>query len=32
MCIELLLPDISDHHLLDRYLEAAVKICEKYES
>ncbi|KJH69997.1 hypothetical protein [Aliterella atlantica] len=27
-----LLPDISDRHLLDRYLEAAVKIYEEYES
>ncbi|WP_256090992.1 hypothetical protein [Nostoc sp. KVJ20] len=30
--VELILPDISDRHLLDRYLEAAVIIYEKYES
>nr|WP_322721613.1 hypothetical protein [Nostoc sp. ChiQUE02]MDZ8234715.1 hypothetical protein [Nostoc sp. ChiQUE02] len=30
--VELLLPDISDRRLLDRYLEAAVRICEEYES
>ncbi|GAA6617248.1 hypothetical protein [Scytonema sp. NUACC26] len=30
--IELLLPDISDRNLLDRYLEAAVGICEEYKS
>ncbi|MBW4455073.1 MAG: hypothetical protein KME55_21490 [Nostoc indistinguendum CM1-VF10] len=30
--VELMLPDISDHHLLDRYLEAAVIIFEEYES
>jgi len=30
--VELLLPDISDRKLLDRYLEAAVKIYEEYES
>lgn len=30
--VELLLPDISDRHLLDRYLEAAVIIYEEYES
>lgn len=30
--VELVLPDISDHYLLDRYLEAAVRICEEYES
>ncbi|MBD1929474.1 hypothetical protein H6F74_25000 [Trichocoleus sp. FACHB-90] len=30
--VELVLPNISDRHLLDRYLEAAVKICEEYES
>jgi hypothetical protein len=30
--VELVLPDISDHHLLDRYLEAAVRICEEYSS
>ncbi|NEU78844.1 hypothetical protein [Nostoc sp. UIC 10630] len=30
--VELVLPDISDHHLLDRYLEAAVIIFEEYES
>lgn len=30
--VELILPDISDHHLLDQYLEAAVIICEEYES
>ncbi|MEI6331351.1 MAG: hypothetical protein WCP16_19065 [Pseudanabaena sp. ELA645] len=32
MSIELLLPNISDHRLLDRYLEVAVNICEEYES
>jgi hypothetical protein len=30
--VELVLPDISDYHLLNRYLEAAVRICEEYES
>ncbi|MBD2248703.1 hypothetical protein [Nostoc sp. FACHB-888] len=30
--VELLLPDISDRRLLDRYLEAAVRICEAYKS
>ncbi|MBD2524417.1 hypothetical protein [Nostoc sp. FACHB-133] len=30
--VELVLPDISDHRLLDRYLEAAVIIFEEYES
>ncbi|MEE3719724.1 hypothetical protein V2H45_23565 [Tumidithrix elongata RA019] len=30
--VELLLPDVSNRCLLDRYLEAAVKICEEYES
>lgn len=30
--VELVLPDISDRPLLDRYLEAAVRICEEYES
>ncbi|MEW5857363.1 MAG: hypothetical protein AB1861_08280 [Cyanobacteriota bacterium] len=30
--VELLLPNTSDRHLLDRYLEAAVRICEEYES
>lgn len=30
--VELVLPDISDRRLLDRYLEAAVRICEEYES
>ena len=30
--VELLLPDISNRYLLNRYLEAAVKICEEYES
>lgn len=29
--VELVLPDISDRRLLDRYLEAAVRICEEYE-
>ncbi|MEH1904338.1 hypothetical protein [Nostoc sp.] len=32
MVVELLLPDISDRRLLDRYLEAAVIIFEEYES
>ena len=32
MAVELVLPDISDQHLLDKYLEAAVRICEEYES
>jgi hypothetical protein len=32
MAVELVLPDISQHRLLDRYLEAAVRICEEYES
>ncbi|MHC5736107.1 hypothetical protein [Nostoc sp.] len=30
--VELVLPDISDRRLLDRYLEAAVRIFEEYES
>ncbi|MEH1817167.1 MAG: hypothetical protein V7K26_20375 [Nostoc sp.] len=30
--VELVLPDISDHHLLDRYLEVALRIYEEYES
>lgn len=30
--VELVLPDISDHRLLDQYLEVAVKICDEYES
>jgi hypothetical protein len=30
--VELLLPDLSDRRLLDRYLEAAVRIYEEYES
>lgn len=30
--VELVLPDISNHRLLNRYLEAAVRICEEYES
>ncbi|MDZ7992964.1 MAG: hypothetical protein RM022_023690 [Nostoc sp. EfeVER01] len=30
--VELVLPDISAHRLLDRYLEAAVIIFEEYES
>ena len=30
--VELVLPDIYDHRLLDRYLEAAVIIFEEYES
>jgi hypothetical protein len=32
VAVELVLPDISDYHLLDRYLEAAVRICEEHES
>ncbi|KYC40273.1 hypothetical protein WA1_27460 [Scytonema hofmannii PCC 7110] len=32
MAVELVLPDTSDSHLLDRYLEAAVRICEEYNS
>ncbi|MBD1896832.1 hypothetical protein [Coleofasciculus sp. FACHB-129] len=32
MAVELVLPDISERRLLDRYLEAAVRICEEYES
>ncbi len=32
MTVELLLPDISDRHLLDPYLEAALRISEEYES
>lgn len=32
MAVELVLPDISDHRLLDRYLETAIKISEEYES
>jgi hypothetical protein len=32
MAVELVLPDISDRRLLDRYLEAAVIIFEEYES
>ena len=31
MAVELLLPDLSDRDLLDRYLEAAVRIFEEYE-
>ena len=30
--VELVLPDISNRCLLERYLEAAVRICEEYES
>lgn len=30
--VELVLPDISNRPLLDQYLEAAVRICEEYES
>lgn len=30
--VEVLLPDTSDRNLLDRYLEAAVRIYEEYES
>jgi hypothetical protein len=30
--VELALPDLSNHLLLDRYLEAAVRICEQCES
>ncbi|BCL38547.1 hypothetical protein [Nostoc sp. MS1] len=30
--VELVLPDISDHHLLDQYLEAALRIYEEYSS
>jgi hypothetical protein len=30
--VELLLPDLSNRRLLDRYLEAAVRIYEEYES
>jgi hypothetical protein len=30
--VELVLPDISDSRLLNRYLKAAMKICEEYES
>lgn len=30
--VELVLPNISDHRLLDQYLEVAVKICAEYES
>ncbi len=30
--VELVLPDISDHRLLDQYLEAALRIYEEYES
>ncbi|MBW4570777.1 MAG: hypothetical protein KME31_22950 [Tolypothrix carrinoi HA7290-LM1] len=32
MTVELVLPDTSNRRLLDRYLEAAVRICEEYES
>jgi hypothetical protein len=32
MAVELLLPDLSDRRLLDRYLEAAVKLHEEYKS
>jgi hypothetical protein len=32
MAVELLLPNISDRRLLERYLEAAVRIYEEYES
>ena len=32
MAVELVLPDISERRLLERYLEAAVRICEEYES
>ena len=31
MAVELLLPDLSERDLLDRYLEAAVRIFEEYE-
>jgi hypothetical protein len=30
--VELVLPDLSDRRLLDRYLEAAIRICEQCES
>lgn len=30
--VELLLPDTDNRHLLNRYLQTAVKICEEYES
>ncbi|MGB3510103.1 MAG: hypothetical protein WBA93_12870 [Microcoleaceae cyanobacterium] len=32
MAVELVLPDTSNHRLLDRYLEAAVRICQEDES
>ena len=32
MAVELLLPDTPNRPLLDRYLEAALRICEEYES
>ncbi|MEM9926311.1 MAG: hypothetical protein AAF915_21595 [Cyanobacteria bacterium P01_D01_bin.50] len=32
MAVELLLPDISNYRLLNRYLEAAIGISEKYQS
>jgi hypothetical protein len=32
MTVELVLPDISNRSLLDRYLEAALRIYEEYES
>lgn len=32
MAVELVLPDTSNRRLLDRYLEAALRICEEYES
>jgi hypothetical protein len=32
MAVELVLPDIYDHHLLDCYLEVALRICEEYDS
>lgn len=30
--VELVLPDLSDHRLLDQYLQVAVKIYDEYES
>ena len=32
MAVELVLPDLSNRSLLDRYLEVAVRISEEYES
>ncbi|MDY6940302.1 MAG: hypothetical protein SWY16_21940 [Cyanobacteriota bacterium] len=32
MAVELLLPDLSDRHLLNRYLDAAIRIFEEYEA